>query len=256
VKVDRFLEELTGWAAARRDVHGVVLVGSQARVESAADEYSDVDVALFVDDPSTLLGDTAWLRAFGEPLLTFLESTPVGGQVERRVLFDSGLEVDFSVFPADGIEAVAADPGAAATLARGYRILHDELGLSDRLAAATPPVQPAPELGDLAQDFWYHALWTAKKWRRGEALVARSCLESYLKPLLLEADRLRASGDTWHGTRFAERWAAPEVVSAWWSATARSPEELPAALVALCGAFAELAPGDPRVRARLEELLA
>lgn len=255
MRVETFLRELSEWAAARADVRGVMLVGSQARVERAADEYSDVDIALFADDPTALLGDTAWLRTFGEPLLTFLEPTPVGGQVERRVLFDTGLEVDFSVFPAEGIEALAADPGAVATLARGYRILHDELDLGGRLAAATPSAPPTRELGELAQDFWYHALWTAKKWRRGEALVARSCLESYLKPLLLEADRLRASGDTWHGTRFAEQWAAPEVVAAWWSATARSPEELPAALVELCDAFAELAPGDDRIRTRLEELV-
>lgn len=253
--VEAFLADLAAWADARPDVRGVLLVGSQARIESAADEYSDVDVVLFADEPAALLGETSWQRTFGEPLLSFLEPTPVGGQVERRVLFEDGLEVDFSVFPADGIDSIAADPEAAATLARGYRILHDELELEDRLASATPPAPRARELAEIAQDFWYHALWAAKKWRRGEALVARSCLESYLKPLLLEADRLRASGDTWHGTRFAERWAAPDVLAAWWEATARSPEELPGALTALCDTFAVLAPHD-RVRGRVEELLA
>jgi aminoglycoside 6-adenylyltransferase len=113
---------------------------------------------------------------------------------------------------------------------------------------------PTRELEEIGQDFWYHAIWAAKKWRRGEAIVARSCLESHLKPLLLEADRLRATGDTWHGTRFAESWAAPEVVDAWWTATARSPDELQAALLRVCDTFASIAP-HAAVRARLEELL-
>ena len=253
--VEDFLRELTAWAAMRPGVRGAVLVGSQARSAIPADEYSDVDIAIFADDPAALLADTAWLSTFGVPLLTFLEPTAVGGQVERRALFADGLEVDFSVFPAEGIDALAADPGAAATIARGYRILHDELGLGELFDGLSPPDVGARDLAEIGQDFWYHAIWTAKKWRRGEAILARSCLELHLKPLLLEADRLRARGDTWHGTRFAEEWAAPEVVDAWWQATARSPDELPDALRRLCDTFAERSSHDA-ARSRLEELLA
>jgi aminoglycoside 6-adenylyltransferase len=255
VTVEELLAKLTEWAASRPDVRGAVLVGSQARSEIPADEYSDVDIVIFADDPAALLADTAWLRTFGEPLLTFLEPTAVGGQVERRALFDDGLEVDFSVFPAAGLDVIAADPAAAATVARGYRILHDELGLVELLGGLSSSGVQARDLAEIRQDFWYHAIWTAKKWRRGEAILARSCLELHLKPLLLEADRLRASGDTWHGARFAEKWAAREVVDAWWQATARSPGELPEALARLCAAFAELSPHDA-ARSRLEELLA
>ena len=254
MNVERLLERVGEWAAARPDVRAAVLVGSRARSEAPADAYSDVDVALFAEEPAAVLQDTGWLAAFGEPLLTFLEPTAVGGQTERRVLFADGLEVDFSVFPAAGLQMLAADPGAATTIARGYRILHDELGLAELLPTLRPQVAPARALGEVAQDFWYHALWAAKKWRRGEALVARSCLESHLKPLLLEADRLRATGDTWHGTRFAERWASPEVLGAWWSESPRSPDELPAALAGLCGVFSGISPHEA-ARSRLEELL-
>jgi aminoglycoside 6-adenylyltransferase len=255
VTVEEFLRQLTQWAATRPGVRGAVLVGSQARSEIPADEYSDVDIAIFADDPAALLADTAWLRTFGEPLLTFLEPTAVGGHVERRALFADGLEVDFSVFPVEGVDGLAAAPGAAATIVRGYRILHDELGLEELLGGLSLPDVEARDLAEIGQDFWYHAIWTAKKWRRGEAIVARSCLEGHLKALLLEADRLRASDDTWHGTRFAENWAAREVVDAWWQATARSPGELPDALCRLCDAFAVLSPHDA-ARGRLEELLA
>jgi aminoglycoside 6-adenylyltransferase len=255
VTIEELLRQLSLWATSRPDVRGAVLVGSQARSQVPADEYSDVDLAIFTDDPAALLTDTSWLRTFGEPLVTFLEPTAVGGQFERRVLFDHGLEVDFSIFPADGLDALVRDPAAAATIARGHRILHDELDLAQLLGGLNPPAPQPRDLAEIGHDFWYHAIWTAKKWRRGEAIVARSCLELHLKALLLEADRLRASGDTWHNTRFAERWAAPEVVDAWWQATARAPDELPAALVRLCDTFADLFPHDA-ARTRLEELLA
>ena len=261
MNVERLCEQVSEWARSEPGVRAAFVVGSQARTDTPADEWSDVDVVLLADEPARLLDDTSWLSRFGTPLLSFVEETALGGERERRVLYDDGLEVDFAVFPASALAALAADPATGSVLARGHRILHDEAGLAAALAAAPPPAPPPPrEPAEIAQDFWYHALWTAKKWRRGEALVARSCLESHLKPLLLEADRSRASGDTWHGSRFAERWASPEVVDATWSATARSPEELPAALERLCEAFAgQDSPSDTvplgRVRARLEEVL-
>jgi uncharacterized OsmC-like protein len=46
------------------------------------------------------------VRSFGEPLLTLLEPTAVGGFEKRRVLFQDRLEVDFSILPA----AVAKTP--------------------------------------------------------------------------------------------------------------------------------------------------
>jgi aminoglycoside 6-adenylyltransferase len=57
--MDALLHEIGGWAAARADVHAAVLVGSQARTDTPADEYSDADVMLFVDDPAPYLESAA-----------------------------------------------------------------------------------------------------------------------------------------------------------------------------------------------------
>jgi len=48
--------------------------------------------------------DSSWVRRFGEPLLSSLEPTAVGGPVERRVLYESGPEVPPSL---GGQEATA-----------------------------------------------------------------------------------------------------------------------------------------------------
>jgi aminoglycoside 6-adenylyltransferase len=265
--VDGFLAELAVWAAARDDVRAVVLVGSQARTETPADEWSDVDVVLFVDDPRPYAADPAWVARFETAALTFVEPTAVGGQVERRVLNTTGLEVDFSLMPAASVPALTADPEAAAVVARGYAVLYDEIGVGEALAdmSAIPPREI--DLAELAQDFWYHALWTAKKHRRGESVTARDCIEGTLKQRLIELAREHArlrdpAADTWHRDRFVERWADARTLAALWESAA-SPDELPAALVHVCDAFDALAgdllPPDAGIavaRRRLQELLA
>lgn len=266
-RVDDFLAELATWAAARDDVRAVVLVGSQARTEAPADEWSDVDVVLFVDDPRPYAADAVWVARFETAELTFVEPTAVGGQVERRVLYTNGLEVDFSLMPAASVPVITADPEAAAVIARGYAVLYDEIGVGEALAGVSAIPRGEIDLAELAQDFWYHALWTAKKHRRGESVTARDCIEGRLKQRLIElarehARRRNPATDTWHRDRFVERWADPRAVAALWVGAA-SPDELPTALVRVCDAFdalaGELLPpeaGIAAARRRLRELLA
>jgi aminoglycoside 6-adenylyltransferase len=91
--------------------------------------------------------------------------------------------------------------------------------------AADPPPDSAA-LKELASDFWYHALWTAKKLRRGEIFTAIDCLDGYMKWRLLTLLRWHAravdpSVETWHGGRFLERWADPGALAALERAYAR-----------------------------------
>ena len=212
--VPAFLAEVAAWAGEQPDVPAVVLLGSQARTESPADEASDVDLSLFVDVPERYLRDDGWLRRFGEPLLTFVEPTAVGGFEERRVLYRDGLEADFAVLPAAAAEAIP--PEARGVLARGFRVLYGE---AIEMGGETSPAEPGPptqaQLDQVANDFWYHLLWAAKKLWRGEVLVAKQACDCWLEWRLVELARWRAQGtDTWHGLRFFERWAGDDVVEA------------------------------------------
>jgi aminoglycoside 6-adenylyltransferase len=219
------------WAREREDVRAALVVGSQARTDMPADRWSDLDVVLFVDDPRRLADDATWVEEFGRPVLTFLESTAFGDRVERRVLYEHGEDVDFPLLEAENWRALAALPEARALLGRGHRVLHDELGLEGVLEQAlqeTPePVVPdAAMLRELASDFWYHALWAAKKLRRGEVFTAKGCLDGYLKARLVtllewHAGAVDPSVDTWHGGRFLERWADPGALAALENAYAR-----------------------------------
>src|SRR5207247_8039247 len=115
-------------------------------------------------------------------LLTILEQTAVGDERERRVLFDTGEDVDLPVIALSAIDRLDV---VAPLLARGYRVIVDKIGLEEHLerlvsgfVAPGPPTQR--ELMELASDFWYHALWAAKKLRRGEVFTAKGCLDGYM----------------------------------------------------------------------------
>jgi aminoglycoside 6-adenylyltransferase len=215
---EALIQAVVAWAGDRPDVHAVVLVGSRAREIVPADEWSDVDLALVVDDPDRYLDDPDWAEAFGRPLLTFVEPTPFPGAFERRVLYEDGLDVDFSFFPPDWVRAAVTDPATAVVVNRGHRLFLDRMGARELLdqAAGVEDAGPssAGQLAALGADFWYHALWAARKLQRGEVWIAKQACDCYLKSLLVRllAWHTRARDpevDTWHGGRFLERWADP-----------------------------------------------
>lgn len=153
---DAFLEAFVTWAEGHEDVQALLLLGSRARTEAPADEWSDVDLALVVTEPDWYLGDEQWVEAFGRPLLTFVEPT-AGGAFERRVLYEGGLDVDVAVFTPEWLLLAAADPQTASLIKRGYRVLVDRIGLAAIVAraASAEPKRGLPtqrELADLASD--------------------------------------------------------------------------------------------------------
>lgn len=213
--VESLLAAVTSWGRQRPDIRAALVVGSHARADVPADQWSDIDIVLMVDDPMAYASDGSWLATFGRPLLTFTEPTAVGGFIERRVLFDTGQDVDFALLPSSAAEQLGTDPESAAVLSRGFRVLVDKVDLEATLpdVAPVPPARPdAAAFEHLTHDFWYHALWTARKLRRGEVWTAKECCDCYLKTLLVRllawhAQASHPQVDTWHGGRFLERWA-------------------------------------------------
>ena len=216
---DELERRFVAWARGRDDVRAAAVLGSRARTELPADDWSDLDLVVFATDPGRLLDDADWPGELGDVRLTFVEPTAVGDQRERRVLYEGGLDADFSIVPAELLEhpppeAVAA---VAEVAGRGVRVILDRDGrLADVLAQLPePPRAEAPgeqELRELTHDFWYHAVWAAKKLARGEVYTAKLCVDSYMKRLLVRllawhAQARDRAADTWHEGRFLERWA-------------------------------------------------
>ena len=224
-----WLARLLQWAHTRADVRAVVLVGSGSRSEHAADEWSDVDLLLITDTPQPYLETADWLTALGEPLFSITERTAAGALWERRVLFASGLDADFIVLSPDSARQNFPDTPVLEILQRGRRVLLDRDGLfaswsaelAPQAAAQAAPQPPTPEaFAEVVNDFWFHAVWTAKKLRRGELWVATTCNNAYLKRLLLQmiewVTRATPGGatDVWYDGRHMEQWAPAWILEA------------------------------------------
>ena len=224
---DNLIERLAAWANLRRDVHVLILVGSQARNDHPADAFSDIDVVLTVDDPEVFLGHDEWLGEIGPVIADLIEPTAIGGMSERRVLFGSGRDVDFSIVPVDMMRLLGDFKDLAEVrelFGRGVRVLVDKVGIVDDITTIAPPEDGGELLSEneyraLASRFWYHLIAATRKWRRGELWVAMAWCEGQLTASAIELARWwtqlsRPSTDLWHGSRFMEEWLDPSVMSA------------------------------------------
>jgi aminoglycoside 6-adenylyltransferase len=219
-----FVEKFRKWADSDSDVRAALIVGSQARTDVPADEWSDLDIVIFHTDPARLIDSTEWFQPFGTVVLSMVESTAVGGSRERRVLYSDGKDVDFAIFPSAAIPFIAGGPEGLSVLGRGFVLLLDkdhQLGELRSVARSKAPesLGPPTEEEFLANvsDFFYHLLWVAKKLRRGETWTAKMGCDGYLKMLLvrmIEWSTVASAPtkvDVWHDGRFLDTWAPPEV---------------------------------------------
>jgi aminoglycoside 6-adenylyltransferase len=198
------------WARERADVHALLLVGSRARADAPADEWSDHDFVVVADEPERLLRDDGWIAALGPWLLSFTQAAAAGGVHERRVLFADGAQADFTVLAPRELAGVLARPDVAEVLVRGVRVLVDDDVVGELPAGGGGA--PAEDLAALAHEFWFRAILTARKLRRGELHVAVQSCNCALRTLLeraLAAEARAAGRDAWHRGRFFERWADP-----------------------------------------------
>lgn len=214
--IDRF----TGWAGQQADIRAAVVIGSRARTNRPADEWSDLDVLLITTDPDRYVQTAAWLSEMGKVWLTFLEASPAGAK-ERRALYAPGLDVDYIPLHPEACRQILQLPQIASVLHRGYQVLLDKDGMFAGLQV--PPPQPASrptqaEFDQIVGDFLYHAVWVAKKLRRGEKFTALGSLGGGMKWLLLRMIEWHARAtqspapDTWHDGRFLEQWADSAVL--------------------------------------------
>ncbi len=231
----QLLDRFVAWAQTQPDIRAAIVLGSQARLDRPADQWSDLDLLVITTEPDRLLARTDWLEHLGTLYLTFLEPTAVGGMTERRALFEGGLDVDFTPAPVELARQFAAHgwpPEIVGVIRRGMRFVLDKDGLAASLSMPSgEPPAPQPPTQDkflnLVNDFWYHAVWMAKKLRRGELWTAKLCCDSYMKRLLLTMIEWHASAasgwsaDTWHNGRFLEQWADPRAIDGLRGAFAR-----------------------------------
>jgi aminoglycoside 6-adenylyltransferase len=223
---EQLIGRFTRWAQDEENIRAAMVIGSRARMDHPADRWSDLDLIIITDDPQMIINSADWVTNIAKPLLTFIEVTNNGKNLERRVLFEGGLDVDFSPIPSalvkefsdDGLPLEVAD-----VIWRGTRVLFDKDGLVHRMLGLVKEQPPAslPSQNDYLQvvnDFWYHAVWSAKHLRRGELWWAKSGCDDRLKYLLRTMMEWhthsfhKENTDTWMRGRFLEEWVDPRAL--------------------------------------------
>ena len=216
------LTRFTIWAKAQDTIHAAIIIGSRARTEIPADEWSDLDIILLTETPGQYIDSEDWLENIHSYSISFLEKTAVGDGIERRVMFDPHLDVDFVILTPEHFSEMLQGREVQQAFQKGYKVLFDKTDVTNSIIVpeSFAPEQSLPtqhQFDNLVQDFWYHIVWTSKKMLRGEIWVAKECLDSNLKHLLRRMAEWHAvtvlENSPWHNGRFIENWADPRLVS-------------------------------------------
>ena len=219
------------WANSNPDLQLALVVGSRARRQPPPDQWSDLDLILFFEDPAPWTGEMAWLGAFGEIELVYQQATQAG-DVEWLVLFTSGLKADFMVArfppqvnnPAGRQEYLLHGPFAD-VLPFGLRLLVDKRGefadLPQKIGRAG--AAGLPDEGQYItclHRFWMNCTRVAKFLRRGDLWRAKMLCDCTMKQAILTLLEWLALADgahtiqVWYEGRNLPDWADAQALQA------------------------------------------
>jgi len=219
---NHIMKRATAYFETRSDICAAVVVGSRSRAERLADEWSDLDIMLYVEQPDVYLDDSSWLSELGD-IWQCIESQTVDNDPEFLLILAGGLCVDVVVCPGHYLQGMLGNRHFADIFRRGARILLDRDGLVRQILAdtiPTPPVQiPSQEAFLRTGDTFGHlTFYIAKQLRRGDLwmVMVRDC---QLKQLLMRMIEWHThahapEGDIWHEGRFIETWTEPRIQDA------------------------------------------
>jgi aminoglycoside 6-adenylyltransferase len=218
-----FEQKVLAWAEHRPDVRAILVVGSRARRHHPADEWSDLDLEIFVIDSSPYLTGVPQIEEFGVVLVS-IPFDKGDGYPEHLVLFEGVHKVDFAFSPIEKLHRLIHEQPLDELYERGYYVLLDRDGLAAQIpepAYNAPPLKRPTEEAfvETVNAFWYHAHQIAKLIRRRDLWNVKT-QDALLKVYLLRVMEWHAQAvrgwehDTWHSGRFLSEWADAETWAA------------------------------------------
>jgi aminoglycoside 6-adenylyltransferase len=179
---DPVINNIIAWAEARRDVRAVLLTSSRARAGEPLDAFSDYDVILAVEDIQSYLVDDSWLGDFGELLVLCRDPVETRFGFERFIRvtqYESGLKIDFTVWPVALLKHVAEMPELPDYIDDGYEVILDKDSLTRGMKASSgrafvPRPPTAAEYRNFVEEFFSNTAYAAKFIRRGDFFPLRS----------------------------------------------------------------------------------
>lgn len=124
---------IRNWAATHNNVAAILIVGSRSDPELDPDMFSDLDLILFVDDPSEFVSSSSWIEQINPTWLSVLSQTG-RGHPEWTILFAEGIKADL-IFVESGkyrnLAELIENSGYQFVIAKGYSILYAKESTSE-----------------------------------------------------------------------------------------------------------------------------
>jgi aminoglycoside 6-adenylyltransferase len=183
------IDHLIQWAEQEPRVRAVLLTSSRAVPNAPTDLFSDYDVILALREVQPFYEDRSWLSAFGPVLVVYRDPLePCRGCLKSGYVtqYENGLKIDFTLWPVEILQQVAADPQLPEEFDAGYRVLLDKDHLSDGLKPPTYrayiPTPPAEaEYQTVVELFFHEATYAAKHLWRDDLMAAKYNLDQAMK---------------------------------------------------------------------------
>lgn len=186
---DEFLPNLIRWAQGQPLVRAVLLTSTLAVPGAPVDIFSDFDVILALRDVQPYFNDRAWLEDFGPVLALYRDPLePEDGFLKSGnvIQYENGLKIDFTLWPVELLQKIAAGASLPPEFDAGYRVLLDKDHLTDGLKAPTyrgyipsPPTEA--EYLRKIEEFFLDTGYVAKFLWRGDLMAAKTILEYFIK---------------------------------------------------------------------------
>jgi aminoglycoside 6-adenylyltransferase len=217
-------QRFRAWALTQPLIEAVIVVGSRARSDHPADEWSDLDLVVFAHDASRYFNEAAWLEEFGPVRIAASHSF---GKSDREwlALYDDGVKLDVAFLLIDPLvtQTLRAMLDAfpyPVVLQRGVRVLvdktfgHESAHLVQQSNSDKPHGPTSTEFSATLNHLLLDAIKIAKFIRRNDLWRAKQLCDGELKQYLLTLLEWQAAmqtdqRDIWYDGRFLDEWADP-----------------------------------------------
>ena len=182
------VDKLVAWGTAHPLIRAMILTSSRTRPDGPVDPLSDYDLILAVSDVGLFAFDDAWTSDYGRPMVRWGDQGEMQGLATyfRGVVYQNYVKIDYSIWPVELLERIAAEARLPDQLDVGYRVLLDKdrqtAGWKQPSYQAHIPSRPTEaEYQALVQEFWWSTTYVAKSLWRDDLIFARWVLDQDLK---------------------------------------------------------------------------
>lgn len=189
IEQDKVIKSVVTWALVKDEIRAVILTSIRAMDNPVLDLFSDYDIILLMKNILPYYENRQWLTTFGEVLTVYRDPIedyfgfPKGVFVTQ---YESGLKIDFTLWPLGLIETIRKSPALPDELDIGYMVLLDKDQLTKNLQppshrAYIPKPPSQEEYLECIETFLSESTYVAKNLWRGDLLFAKYCLDHVMK---------------------------------------------------------------------------